>query len=48
MGLFGGTVFPFLMGITADITGSQTGAVAIMSLGVLFLLYMIRQIKPAH
>lgn len=48
MGLFGGTVFPFLMGITADITGSQRGAVAIMSLGVLFLLYMIRQIKPAH
>ena len=48
MGLFGGTVFPFLMGITADVSGSQTGSVAVMSLGILFLLYMIRQIKQAH
>lgn len=37
MGIFGGTVFPLLMGFASDAYG-QTGAVAVMSLGVIYLL----------
>lgn len=36
MGLFGGTVFPLLMGFAADAAG-QIGAVAVMSVGVVYL-----------
>lgn len=45
MGLFGGTVFPFLMGIASDQTGSQIGAVLIISVGVLYLLLISGLIK---
>ena len=38
MGLFGGTVFPLAMGFAADAMG-QIGAVAVMSAGVLYLMY---------
>lgn len=38
MGLFGGTVFPLAMGYAADAVG-QAGAVAVMTIGVAFLLY---------
>ena len=34
MGLFGGTVFPLLMGVASDAVG-QNGAVAVMSVGVI-------------
>lgn len=37
MGLFGGTVFPLLMGFASDAVG-QAGAVAVMALGVAYLL----------
>lgn len=37
MGIFGGTVFPLIMGFASDAFG-QTGAVAVMSLGILYLL----------
>lgn len=37
MGLFGGTVFPLLMGLASDRVG-QAGAIAVMALGVLYLL----------
>ena len=37
MGLFGGTVFPLLMGFASDAMG-QVGAVAVMGIGVLYLL----------
>lgn len=36
MGLFGGTVFPLLMGFAADAVG-QVGAVAVMAVGVVYL-----------
>ena len=36
MGLFGGTVFPLAMGYASDMMG-QVGAVAVMSVGVLYL-----------
>ena len=44
MGLFGGTVFPLLMGIAADAT-SQAGAVAVMTVGVVYLCTIIKKIS---
>lgn len=44
MGLFGGTVFPLAMGFAADAMG-QAGAVAVMSIGVVYLLYYTLKIK---
>lgn len=41
MGLFGGTIFPLFMGIVSDWMQSQIGAVAVMSIGVLYLLSII-------
>lgn len=44
MGLFGGTVFPLFMGFASDAVG-QAGAVAVMTVGVIYLLTYIRNIK---
>lgn len=44
MGLFGGTIFPLLMGFTSDIMG-QNGAIAVMTIGVLYLLLYTAKIK---
>lgn len=44
MGLFGGTVFPLLMGFAADAAG-QAGAVAVMAAGVVYLITYIKEIK---
>lgn len=44
MGLFGGTVFPLAMGFAADAVG-QAGAVAVMTVGVIYLLYYTLKIK---
>lgn len=38
MGLFGGTVFPLAMGVASDAVG-QSGAVAVMAVGVAYLLF---------
>lgn len=45
MGLFGGTVFPLAMGICSDLVGGQSGAVACMAIGVVYLFFYITQIK---
>ena len=45
MGLFGGTIFPQLMGIVSDAVGSQVGAVAVMAVGVIYLLTFIKQVR---
>lgn len=45
MGLFGGTVFPLAMGFASDITGAQAGAVAIMTIGVLYLALYSMKVK---
>ena len=37
MGIFGGTVFPLIMGIASDAMG-QVGAVLVMTLGIFYLL----------
>lgn len=44
MGLFGGTLFPLLMGLASDAIG-QVGAVAVMSIGVIYLLLFGSHIK---
>lgn len=44
MGLFGGTVFPLLMGVASDAVG-QNGAVAVMTVGVIYLLFYTLKIK---
>ncbi len=38
MGLFGGTIFPLAMGYASDVMGAQAGAVAVMTVGVLYLV----------
>ena len=44
MGLFGGTVFPLAMGVASDAMG-QSGAVAVMTVGVLYLLFYTFRIR---
>ena len=44
MGLFGGTVFPLLMGVASDAVG-QSGAIAVMAVGVVYLLGYTLKIK---
>ena len=46
MGLFGGTVFPLLMGLASDGLG-QGGAVAVMTAGVLYLVFYASRLKKA-
>ena len=46
MGLFGGTIFPLLMGFASDAAG-QAGAVVVMAVGVLYLFTYIKQLKTA-
>ena len=43
MGLFGGTVFPLIMGFASDAIG-QAGAVAVMAVGVAYLFTYIRKL----
>jgi fucose permease len=45
MGLFGGTIFPLLMGACSDLIGNQSGALAIMAVGVLYLLTFYPRLK---
>ena len=44
MGLFGGTIFPLAMGYASDAVG-QAGAVAVMTVGVIYLMYYTLKIK---
>ena len=45
MGLFGGTIFPLAMGFASDISGLQAGAVAVMTVGVIYLAIYSLKIK---
>ncbi|MDD6209392.1 MAG: MFS transporter [Bacteroidales bacterium] len=40
MGLFGGTVFPLMMGIASDAMNSQTGALIILCAGIFYLFLL--------
>ena len=44
MGLFGGTIFPLLMGFASDAVG-QAGAVVVMAIGVIYLFTYIPKVK---
>lgn len=44
MGLFGGTVFPLIMGFASDAMG-QAGAVLVMAVGVVYLFTYIKNVK---
>ena len=44
MGLFGGTIFPLLMGFASDAIG-QAGAVLVMAVGVIYLFTYIPKVK---
>ena len=44
MGLFGGTVFPLIMGFASDAIG-QMGAVLVMAVGVIYLFTYINKVK---
>ena len=44
MGLFGGTIFPLLMGFASDAIG-QMGAVVVMAIGVVYLFTYIRRVQ---
>ena len=44
MGLFGGTIFPLLMGFASDAMG-QAGAVIVMAVGVIYLFTYINRVK---
>lgn len=46
MGLFGGTVFPLFMGFASDAVG-QIGAVAVMSIGVVYLFSYIGKLSAS-
>lgn len=45
MGLFGGTIFPLAMGYASDLMGGQIGAVAVMAVGVAYLLFYTTKIS---
>lgn len=45
MGLFGGTVFPLLMGICSDAVGRQAGAVFVLAIATLYLIFYTKNVK---
>lgn len=47
MGLFGGTIFPMAMGFAADAMG-QVGAIAVMTIGAVYLLYYSSKVKKSQ
>lgn len=47
MGLFGGTIFPLAMGYASDFMGGQSGAVGIMTIGVIYLICYTLKIKKS-
>ena len=46
MGVFGGAVIPFIMGLTSDMLGSQVGSILIILLSAIYLLFCAYLIKP--
>lgn len=47
MGLFGGAVFSLPIGAVSDAMSSQTGALAVMMVGVLYLLFFATKIRKS-
>ena len=47
-GLIGGAIFPPVMGLLSDGLGSQLGAVAVMSVGVIYLICMYLALRKSY
>jgi fucose permease len=46
MGIFGGAVFPLIMGVMSDFVGGQSGALFVLLFGVAYLLaFVVKKIK---
>lgn len=45
MGLVGGAIFPFVMGLVSDVFDSQIGAIAVLLVGVAYLISISNRIK---
>ena len=45
MGLFGGTIFPLLMGVFSDALHSQQGALIVIAIGIVYLLLLTFKLK---
>lgn len=45
MGIFGGAIFPLLMGLMSDALKSQAGALIIISICILYLLILTSKLK---
>ncbi|MFC4673720.1 MFS transporter [Dysgonomonas termitidis] len=45
MGIAGGAIFPVFMGVASDTVGSQAGAIAVITLCILYLVFLTTQIK---
>ena len=45
MGLFGGTVFPLAMGVASGRHGTEWCGIAVMTVGVLYLLFYTFRIR---
>lgn len=45
MGLFGGTIFPLLMGLLTDALSSQTGALIVLAMGIIYLIFVSFKLK---
>ena len=48
MGLFGGTVFPLIMGYASDVFATQNAAVAVMAAGVAYLFLLSPKIRAKN
>jgi fucose permease len=48
MGIFGGAVFPVLMGLASDSFGGQAGAVMVLTVCAVYLLFLVMQFKTTH
>lgn len=45
MGLFGGTIFPLLMGVMSDALASQIGSLIVLSIGVIYLVLLSMKLQ---
>jgi fucose permease len=48
MGLFGGTVFPFFMGLATDAMSSQTGALIVLAVCIAYLLFSATRLRESY
>ena len=45
MGLFGGAIFPIVMGVASDMLSSQSGAVIVLLVGAIYLMGFMLKLK---